>query len=139
MTRLLMMLVFSAPTWLCAATWAPVAGGTTPSGAIIFYYLPSCPPGWIHANGTAGTPDLRGEFVRGLDSGRGVDAGRGLGTAQADAFKSHQHSIYANGSATSWGRQATGSGPGDWLAQTSLTGDAETRPRNVALLPCMKQ
>lgn len=27
-------------------------------------------------------PDLRGEFVRGLDAGRGIDAGRNLGTAQ---------------------------------------------------------
>ena len=32
-------------------------------------------------------PDLRGEFLRGLDSGRGVDAGRTLGSSQAGATK----------------------------------------------------
>lgn len=40
-------------------------------------------------NGGAGknfnVPDLRGEFVRGLDSGRGIDSGRALGTAQESA------------------------------------------------------
>lgn len=46
------------------------------------FYLASCPTGWIPANGTSGTPDLRGEFVRGLDSGRSVDNGRALGSFQ---------------------------------------------------------
>lgn len=40
---------------------------------------------------TFNLPDMRGEFVRGLDDGRGVDAGRVLGSAQTDAFRSHNH------------------------------------------------
>ena len=32
-------------------------------------------------------PDLRGEFLRGLDRGRGVDSGRTLGSAQGDAIR----------------------------------------------------
>lgn len=32
-------------------------------------------------------PDLRGEFIRGLDNGRGVDAGRALLSAQSDAIR----------------------------------------------------
>ncbi|MEY3367890.1 MAG: hypothetical protein RI973_1045 [Bacteroidota bacterium] len=32
-------------------------------------------------------PDLRGEFIRGLDNGKGVDANRVLGTAQGSATK----------------------------------------------------
>lgn len=32
-------------------------------------------------------PDLRGEFIRGLDNGRGVDAGRALLSAQGDAIR----------------------------------------------------
>ena len=36
-------------------------------------------------------PDLRGEFVRGLDNGRGVDAERGLGSGQDDARQGHGH------------------------------------------------
>jgi|GEM_PF-5117927 len=40
---------------------------------------------------TFNLPDLRGEFIRGLDDGRGIDSGRALGTLQEDDFKSHDH------------------------------------------------
>ena len=36
-------------------------------------------------------PDMRGEFIRGLDNGRGVDAGRALLSAQGDVFQDHVH------------------------------------------------
>lgn len=36
-------------------------------------------------------PDIRGEFIRGLDNGRGVDNGRALLSAQEDAFQDHVH------------------------------------------------
>lgn len=36
-------------------------------------------------------PDMRGEFIRGLDDGRGVDAGRALLSAQGDVFQDHVH------------------------------------------------
>jgi phage-related tail fiber protein len=36
-------------------------------------------------------PDLRGEFLGGLDHGRNVDINRTLGSNQSDAFKTHQH------------------------------------------------
>jgi microcystin-dependent protein len=42
---------------------------------------------------TFGTPDMRGESVRGLDQGRGVDVGRVLGTAQAGQMPSHTHGV----------------------------------------------
>jgi hypothetical protein len=38
-------------------------------------------------------PDMRGEFVRGLDDGRGVDAGRALGSAQAQQLLQHTHGV----------------------------------------------
>ena len=57
------------------------------------FNLTSCPTGWSEADGNGGRPDLRGEFVRGLDRGRGVDVGRTLATAQADIFKSHTHAL----------------------------------------------
>ena len=36
-------------------------------------------------------PDMRGEFIRGLDNGRGVDNGRELLSTQNDEIRSHNH------------------------------------------------
>lgn len=58
-----------------------------PVGSIMPFNLAACPSGWIIADGTSGTPDLRGEFVRGLDNGRGVDTGRTLGSWQDQDWK----------------------------------------------------
>lgn len=38
-----------------------------PPKAIMPFYAETCPDGWVLADGQNGTPDLRGEFVRGLD------------------------------------------------------------------------
>lgn len=106
---------------------------------------------------TFNLPDLRGEFVRGWDDGRGVDTGRGFGTAQVGAIQSHGHDFtykYSSGAASS--SPATGDGalgaaasalgrntvtPTDHATLTTavaLTGGTETRPRNIALLYCIK-
>jgi len=45
-------------------------GYDVPLGAVVAFNLASCPTGYSPANGSNGTPDLRGEFIRGLDSGR---------------------------------------------------------------------
>lgn len=91
-------------------------------------------------------PDLRGEFVRGWDHNKGVDTGRVLGTPQGDMFKAHDHPFY-------WGqnsgtRAIGGSTPGNSVQNYSYygiggdqignTGGTETRPRNVALVYCIK-
>ena len=82
-------------------------------------------------------PDLRGEFIRGWDDSRGVDAARVFGSAQADEFRSHQHYIAAN---TVFGTTGTAEynlgGVGNRVS--GFAGGAETRPRNVALLPIIK-
>ncbi len=122
----------------------------------------SAPAGWFKANGalvsrtayaalfavigttfgagdgstTFALPDLRGEFIRGLDDGRGVDSGRGLGTAQADDLKSHSHYV----GISEYGSGGARGGYGSYYlsANTAPTGGTETRPRNVAMLACIK-
>ena len=93
---------------------------------------------------TFNLPDLRGEFIRGWDNGRGVDTGRTLGSWQSDAFKQHRHTytwmipeipsdgVYAVPGGTSGLHRAL------HTDNTSYTGGTETRPRNVALLACIK-
>jgi len=81
-------------------------------------------------------PDLRGEFLRGLDDGRGVDAGRTIGSYQGDALKAHTHDVasIAGGSSGTFGKLT-----GSTNAVTSgSTGGTETRPRNLAMLACIK-
>lgn len=58
-----------------------------PSKAIMPFYAAECPDGWVRADGQNGTPDLRGEFIRGVDAGRGVDVDRALGSWQGDAIR----------------------------------------------------
>lgn len=95
-------------------------------------------------------PDLRGEFIRGWDETRGVDTGRVFGSAQGDAFQGHRHTAGPGGGAltTQFGQ------PGSFIIGSSNTYEttdpiadptngtprvaSETRPRNVALLVCIK-
>jgi len=92
------------------------------------------------ANKRFPVPDLRAEFIRGLDDGRGFDSPRALGSAQADELKSHTHTQRANaaggaGFGNVSGSVNTNNSDG---GQTLATGGSETRPRNVALLACIK-
>jgi len=112
------------------------------------------------SGGSFNVPDLRGEFPRGWDDGRGVDSGRVFGSAQSDAIRNITGTA---GGANAWGRRSgatieTGalrlsSGPNQLFAGTAssatfqvLTLDAslvvptagENRPRNIALLACIK-
>jgi microcystin-dependent protein len=53
-------------------------------------------------NGTTtfNIPDLRGEFIRGVDDGRGIDSGRQIGSSQEDNFKTHTHAATTNSAGT---------------------------------------
>lgn len=93
---------------------------------------------------TFNLPDLRGEFVRGWDDGRGVDSGRVLGSSQAGDVQSHDHLTFAVdrysspaslGSSGAVAPHNVGSTTG---IRTGATGGTETRPRNVAMLLCIK-
>jgi microcystin-dependent protein len=93
---------------------------------------------------TFGLPDLRGEFIRALDDGRGVDSGRALGASQADVLGSHTHSYLASTGTlggtpyVAGGSQVPIVSVNQNSATTGGTGGTETRPRNVALLYCIK-
>ena len=94
---------------------------------------------------TFNLPDLRGEFIRGWDDSRGVDSGRLFGSFQDHQLQSHNHGELYN--TPSSGQDQAGSGSGDnddtSFKYTDNGGNAgnfgaETRPRNVALLACIK-
>ena len=110
---------------------------------------------------TFNLPDLRGEFIRGFDDQRGVDSSRVFGSTQADSFKAHEHGIrleHGNYPQPYLGRYAPPNGQyltvnggqsilypysnryGHYNGTKPIeeVGDAETRPRNIALLACIK-
>ncbi|MBV6289383.1 phage tail protein, partial [Pseudomonas aegrilactucae] len=86
-------------------------------------------------------PESRGEFLRGWDHGRGINAGRGLGTYELDQFKSHSHMVPNNpnnsqvGSSQDGGEGNSGYNEG---SRTAAEGGSETRPRNLAVMWCIK-
>ncbi len=112
---------------------------------------------------TFNLPDLRGEFVRGWDDGRGIDSRRALGSAQSDAIRNITGKIDSGKNSTlqlfdyieptgafgvekSWKQWTSeGSGGNDNIPR-AITFDAsrvvptanENRPRNIALLACIK-
>lgn len=90
---------------------------------------------------TFNLPDLRGEFVRGWDNGRGVDSGRVFGSAQAGTQMS---SSASNGGGTLQNAvnienvSETTQSRGDANAAGGIYSTFTIRPRNIALLPCIK-
>ena len=167
-----------------------VANSLNPVGTVIWYAGSSAPAGYLKSNGDSipngsGTvqgitanfsdlravvgstlPDLRGEFIRGLDDGRGVDNNRTIRTSQSDQNKQHNHSVsasvtdpghthtvdaarqigqaadagpdteaFANDSTRTTNSSTTGISVG--ITQSN-NGGTEARPRNIALLACIK-
>lgn len=169
-----------------------VGAQLTPPGAVQAFARSTAPTGWLKCNGGAvsrttynklfaaiGTtfgvgdgsstfnlPDLRGEFVRGLDDGRGIDGGRALGSEQGHTLQSHNHYLpTGTGNAfpdltkkfalpdSLWEAQQVNNSasigtvnttfPNENYISGTAVGDvgtfaAETRPRNIALLYCIK-
>ena len=158
----------------------------TPPGAVINYAGNTPPPGYLVCNGslvsrvtyadlfaaistlygggdgstTFSLPDLRGMFIRGLDSGRGINGGRTIGTNEDDTIQEHGHILYEGDGGGAGKSPATRSDDDNGLikfnggfGQTYVReiyrgpgvggGDAprvshETRPKNVAMIMCIK-
>ena len=107
---------------------------------------------------TFNLPDLRGEFPRFWDDGRGVDTGRVLGSWQSDAIRNITAQMYLYGQDGSssqgafgfrkqgerglvWSRNDNNAGVvmDFWLDASKVVPIAqENRPRNIALLACIK-
>ena len=137
-------------------------------GEVAFFARSTPPSGWLKANGAAvsrttyaalfaaiGTtfgagdgrttfnlPDMRGEFVRGVDDGRNVDDGRRLGTFQADGIKTHTINVpdsnLLGGNMGVWYYGERGGASNSGHNTVTYNGEKETRPRNIALLACIK-
>ena len=93
---------------------------------------------------TFNIPDLRGEFVRGWSHGKSTDNNRQLGTFQPDGIGAHKHSFTASPIEGNDPNQTYG------IGQTTINGmrsidtnvnvnyTDETRPRNIAMMYCIK-
>jgi microcystin-dependent protein len=117
---------------------------------------------------TFNLPDLRAEFIRGFDDGRGVDTGRVFGSAQTSQNLAHTHtgstdsagahthtftyrSSFAsgpqtlttgsqlnNGTSFSETFQMNSAGAHTHTLTINSDGGTEARPRNIAMLYCIK-
>lgn len=135
----------------------------SPPGKIAPFAQSAVPAGWLACNGASvatatypalfaaigytyggagaafNLPDLRGEFLRGADGGRGVDAGRVLGSWQAGQMPYHTHSISSSPSGGNDGFEgAANSGASQSGGAGGTENGSENRPRNVAVLYCIK-
>ena len=96
---------------------------------------------------TFNLPDMRGMFARGWDAAGGTarncDTGRVFGSTQQDALESHVHNLtlycaaYGSGTGRA-GLFPPAGGATSCSGFVESTGGIETRPMNVAMLPCIK-
>lgn len=134
-------------------------------GSSVGFYRGTAPPGWLKENGAAvsrtvyadlfavigvgfgagdgsttfNLPDHRAEFPRGLDDGRGVNPGRTVGSTEGQSIQGHAHTILNKATSFSFSTGLGGNAPGaPTTGATEVTGGAETRPRNIAKLYCIK-
>jgi microcystin-dependent protein len=151
-----------------AVTQAKAANMLIPAGAVMAFAMNAVPTGWLLCNGgfhsrtvyaalfvaigtsygsgdgstTFTVPDLQGHFVRGFGTAAGSGA---FGVKQDDDFKAHTHG-FVSGRNYTVPTTTTGDGRARDSTQgkvdTVVTFDngtgTETRPKNIAMLYCIK-
>ncbi|EJG2208841.1 phage tail protein [Proteus mirabilis] len=131
-----------------------------PVGSPIPWSLATAPSGYLICNGqtfnkstypklavaypSGKLPDLRGEFIRGLDSGRGIDAGRSVLSAQKgnSLLSSNIFGGLSSSESNKWHKAINYIGitgtdnDGGYGVHQQIEGanGNETRPRNIAFL-----
>lgn len=131
------------------------SASVVPAGAVMAFYRSTPPTGWLECNGQSAAaypnlvalgiitvPDLRGQFVRGWDNGKGTDPGRSLASSQGDLIINHTHPIIIYGTNNASGGNAGYSSNSYSYSANSggvnSGGGSETRPKNIALMYCIK-
>jgi microcystin-dependent protein len=131
-------------------------------GSLLWYFGPTAPSTYLYCDGslvlraeypalfniigeiygagdgstTFQLPDLRNEFIRGA-----VDISRPVGMKESDDLKSHRHTVSLTSENTTGANKTANTGAfwrNSITKNTSYVGGSETRPRNIALLPCIK-
>lgn len=137
-----------------------------PAGTVIYYAAATPPAGYLKCDGSAvsrtaysalfaviGTtygagdgsttfqlPDLRAEFLRGYDDGRGIDTDRVFGSSQ-EGTQLYLGSFNATWYGTDGEENADNASSSKISGTSSSTGSSSSirvRPRNVAMLACIK-
>ena len=149
-----------------AITQAKLNGSVVlvPAGAVMPFAMNSAPTGWLAADGsnvsrttyaalfaaistaygagdgstTFALPDLRGYFVRGSGTNSDSTAAGTFGAKQADELKSHSHTVYGFQGGVFGSTGLFLSGASGTNVTSESTGGAETRPKNIAMLYCIK-
>lgn len=131
-----------------------------PTGAVMPFAMNSAPAGWLIANGSAvsrttysalfalinttygagdgsstfNVPNLQGQFIRGLGGSAAA-----IGTAQTDMVGPHTHSgSYLQTSTSGSFAIFTGGGTSHKFDAIPNNSGTETRPKNYAMLYCIK-
>ncbi len=132
-------------------------GDNFPVGTVIAYMGNSAPDGWLLCDGRSvgdthialksligeKTPDLKGRFLRGLDSTGTIDPDgktRALGSPQEDELKNHQHTytfwehVDAKGGKSGAGSPDVAGTPATGISENPKNGGGpETRPLSSTL------
>lgn len=163
--------------WVLQNPAKGIAIDSVPAGSVHYFAMQSAPDGYLVANGalvsrtvyarlfsaigttfgegdggsTFQLPDLRGEFLRGWDTGRNLDPDRGFGSAQGDAIRNITGGVSVKNGSIAFGAFKALRGNGadidsgfwtdtyaDFDASRVVPTASENRPHNVALLACIK-